>query len=60
MGNVGKVPYQQNKHVISRCSGSCGAEAGQEVSQMCAGLEALTRTAGSADLLNIRKSLHGA
>lgn len=64
MGKVGKVPYRQNKRVISRCSGSCGAEAGQEVSQMCVGLEALTRTAGLADLLNIGKSLqtplHGA
>lgn len=64
MGNVRKVPYQQNKRVISRCSGSCEAEAGQEVSQMCVELEALTRTAGLADLLNIKKSvqtaLHGA
>lgn len=64
MGNVQKVPYQQNKHVISRCSGSYQAEAGQEVWQMCAELEAPSRTAGLVDLLNIKKSvqtpLHGA
>lgn len=57
MGNAGKVSYQQNKHAISRYSGSCEAEAGQEVSQMCVELEALTRAAGLVDLLNIEKSM---
>lgn len=57
MGNVRKVPSQQNKQLISRYSGSCEAEAGQEVSQMRVEPEALSRSAALVDLLNIKESM---